>query len=140
MKILNIGSGPVTPGKMPGLDIIHADQRDYGEFVQTQDMEHLNYPDDTFDLVICVNALDHTKDARVALREMVRVARRWVYVDCALIQHSTSGGHHYWDAEEDGTFRSEDDHFNIKFYGFTVEFLRNGGERRYDHVVCCYTK
>lgn len=133
MRILNIGSGPVTPGVTPGLDIINADRRDY-ESVEVVDMEKLPYPDHSFDLAVCINALDHTPDAKAAIAEMVRVAT-WVYIDCALIQRTTSGKRHFWDALEDGTFVSKDDQFNIKDYGFWVEFIDNGMERRYNHII-----
>lgn len=137
MKILNIGSGPVTKGKYPGLEITNADRRDYG--VEIQDMEKMTYPDDYFDLVVCVNALDHTPDAKSAIKEMKRVGK-WVYIDCALIQRTTSGKNHYWDALEDGTFKSKDDEFNIKDYGFSVEFIDNKMERRYNHIIARYQK
>lgn len=138
MRILNIGSGPVVVGDTPGVEIIHADRRDYG--VDLQDMEKLTYADASFDLVVCINALDHTPDAPTAIKEMIRVSKGWVYIDCALIQHTTSRKRHFWDAEEDGTFRSDDSAFDIKDYGFEVEFVDNGTERRYDHVICRYTK
>ncbi len=138
MRILNIGSGPITPGIMPGLDIVCADRRDYGESVVRENMEHLTYPDGTFDLVVCINALDHTPDPQAAIKEMVRVSKGWVYIDWALIQHTTSGRNHYWDALEDGTFVTENNRFNIKDYGFTVELIDNAMERRYDHIICKY--
>ncbi len=140
MRILNIGSGPVTKGDSSGLDIIHADRRDYGEHVEYQNMEELAYPDDTFDLVVCINALDHTRDAERAIKELIRVSKKWVYVDCALIQHTTSGKNHYWDMLEDGTLENEIARFNLKSYGFEIDFLHNGGKRRYNHVVATYQK
>lgn len=138
MRILNIGSGPVVAGEIPGIEITHADRRNYG--VEVQDMEKLIYSDNTFDLVVCINALDHTPDAQAAIKEMIRVSKGWVYIDCALIQHTTSRKRHFWDAEEDGTFRSDDGKFNIMDYGFRVELVYNGAERRYNHVICRYSK
>ena len=139
MRILNIGSGPVTPGKTPGIEITNADRRDHPG-AAIADMEQLDYPDNSFDLVVCINALDHTPDAEAALREMMRVAK-WVYIDCSLIQHTTSGKNHYWDMFEDGTMLNEKlEKFNLKDYGFEIEFVDNGGERRYNHVICRYTK
>jgi SAM-dependent methyltransferase len=132
MKILNIGSGPVTPGKTPNIEITHADRRDYG--VEVQDMEKMTYPNKMFDLVICINALDHTPDARSALKEIIRVGR-WVYIQCWLIQHMTSGKRHFWDVLEDGTFKSKDDEFNIKDFGFKVEFMDKRGERRHNYII-----
>ena len=42
-------------------------------YVERQDMTALTYPDESFDLVHCANALDHTADPFAAIREMVRV-------------------------------------------------------------------
>jgi len=139
MRVLNIGCGPIEPGEYPGLEIVNADRRDY-DYVEVQDMEHLTYPDASFDLVVCVNALDHTPNARKAIEEILRVSNGWVHIDCALIQHSTSGKRHFWDALEDGTFKSDTDEFNITEYGFTVQLIDNHGERRYNHVICRYSK
>lgn len=139
MKILNIGSGPIIAGKTPGIDITHADRRDYPG-AEYQDMEDLDYPDNTFDLVVCINALDHTEDAKLAIKEMIRVSKRWVHIDCALIQHTTSGKGHYWDMLEDGTLKSDSAQFNLKEYGFELEFIDNKMERRYNHVIGRYTK
>ena len=98
-------------------------------------MESLAYPDDTFDIVQCINALDHTKDAEKALKELVRVAKKAVYIDCSLDQHSTTGGWHYWDAKEDGTFTNGTTSFDLKDYGFKLEYINSGGERRYNHII-----
>ncbi len=140
MKILNIGSGPVQIGNIPGIDIVSADRRDYGEFVELQDMENLTYPNNSFDLVICVNALDHTKHPVMAVNEMIRVSKKWVHIDCALIQKTTSGRGHYWDMLEDGTMTNGEDSFNLEDLDFEVVFIDNHIERRYNHVVCNYTK
>lgn len=135
MKILNIGSGPVVVGTTPGIEITHADIQDRGEFVDREDMEKLTYPDNAFDLVICINALDHTINAPQALREMVRVSRHWVYIDCALDQLDLHGKKHYWNAKADGKFVSDHprtsgyggatpiDDFSLKDYGFEIEFV-----------------
>ncbi len=120
---------------MPGLEIVNADRRDYG--VEIADMEKLPYGDKEFDLVVCINALDHTPDAEAAIKQMLRVGR-WVYIDCALVQHTTSGKRHFWDALEDGVFQSEEERFDIKDYGFTVELIKNGWERRYNHIIARY--
>lgn len=134
MNILNIGSGPVTVGHIPGIDFTHADHRAYPG-VSYQDMEKISCPDNSFDLVVCINALDHTKDAKKAVKEMVRVSKSWVYIDCALIQHTTSGKGHYWDMLEDGTLKSGDTQFNLKDFGFKIELIDNGIERRYNHII-----
>ncbi len=140
MKILNIGSGPVTLGAIPGIEITHADRRDHGEEVEYQDMENMTYPDNTFDLVVCINALDHTRDARAAIEEMIRVSKKWVYIDCALIQHTTSGRGHYWDMLENCELQNETDHIHLQDYGFKIDFVDNGMERRYNHIIARYQK
>lgn len=49
--------------------------------VTKQDMEALTYPDDYFDIVHCVNALDHCEHPQVAIKEGIRVCKPggWVY-------------------------------------------------------------
>jgi len=37
--------------------------------------ECLNFPDNYFDLVICINVLDHVQDAKKCLEEIIRVAK-----------------------------------------------------------------
>jgi SAM-dependent methyltransferase len=50
--------------------------------IEKQDMEHLTYPDDSFDIVHCVNALDHCHDPAKAIKEMYRVCKPggWIYL------------------------------------------------------------
>ena len=43
--------------------------------IAVEDMTRLSYADDTFDVVYCGNAIDHSADAPAALREMVRVCK-----------------------------------------------------------------
>jgi 2-polyprenyl-3-methyl-5-hydroxy-6-metoxy-1,4-benzoquinol methylase len=135
LKILDLGSGSIYKlgSAYDCIDITYADRRDFPG-VDTEDMEQLSYADNAFDIVVCVNALDHTPDAKAAVKEMLRVSRGLVYIDCALIQRTTSGKQHYWDAEEDGTFTSKDDSFNLKDFSFQIELLNNNSERRYNHI------
>ncbi len=140
MTILNIGSGPVEPGKTPGIDITNADRKPYNYRVEVQDMEKLTYPDNTFDLVVCVNALDHTQNAMVAIDEMIRVSKKWVHIDCALIQKTTSGKNHHWDMLEDGTMTDGEASFKLQDFGFEIEFVDNKMERRYNHVIVRFSK
>ena len=139
MKILNIGCGPVEHGKYPGIELICADKRAHAG-ADIDDMENLSYEDNSFDLVVCINALDHTPNAFKAVQEFIRVSKKWVYIDCALIQHTTSGKNHYWDMLEDGTMFREDEKFSLPLLGFDIEFIDNGLERRYNHVIARYTK
>jgi SAM-dependent methyltransferase len=136
LRILDIGAGSIAKlsSAYDGIEITCADLK----LVPAENMEQLSYADKSFDIVSCVNALDHTRDARAAIKEMIRVCSGLVYIDCALIQRTQSGGHHYWDATEDGTFISKDDEFNIKDFGFAIELINNGAARRYNHLHAKY--
>lgn len=48
--------------------------------VHKEDMEHLSYEDNYFDIVHCVNALDHTTNPLLALKEMYRVCKPNGYI------------------------------------------------------------
>jgi len=50
--------------------------------VTKEDMEKLSYPDNFFDIVHCVNALDHVENPKKALEEMKRVIKPggWIYL------------------------------------------------------------
>lgn len=67
--------------------------------VEYQDMEHLTYPDEFFDIVHCVNAIDHTLDAKQALKEMLRVCKTggWIYLRHFPDQRKRLRGMHAWD-------------------------------------------
>lgn len=136
MKLLNVGCGPVENGKTPGLEVVNVDSRAHPG-ATLENMEKLTYEDNSFDLVVCINALDHTQDAWTAVTEMIRVCKPkgWVYIDCALIQHTTSGKNHFWDALEDGRFEGATSMFQLKNLGFEVELIDNGMERRYNHMI-----
>lgn len=153
VSILDVGSGPfpITGQLLDGVRVkqIWCDQQDFGYFwdkykttpyfpIEVQDMEHLTYPDAFFDIVHCVNALDHTKGAENAVKEMIRVCKPggWIYIDCALIQHTNRGHRHFWDALEDGTFTNEYGSFSLKDYGFDIQLIDNGGERQFNHIIC----
>lgn len=48
--------------------------------VVKEDMENLTYPDNFFDIVHCVNALDHTTNPLKAIKEMYRVVKPGGYI------------------------------------------------------------
>jgi len=152
VKIADIGSGPYpTTGQLlPGVkvELYHSDLRGFENFwnnnqtvplypIEVQDMEELTYEDNFFDIVHCVNALDHTKDALSAVKEMIRVCKPggWVYVDCSLNQHSVRKKKHYWDAKEDGKFINETGEFDLKDFGFKVKYIDNHGEPQYNKII-----
>jgi len=62
--------------------------------VEKQDMTNLTYPNEFFDIVHCVNALDHCENPVSALKEMYRVCKYggWIY-----LRHFLNNGeyHHY---------------------------------------------
>ena len=123
VRIAEIGAGPInTIGQYwPGVEVeLVASDVLWPEYqklwdgvderplvpVEYADMEHLPYPDESFDIVHCANALDHTKDAKKALEEMKRICKKGgvVYILCAEDQKRRFGGMHEWDARiEDGT-------------------------------------
>lgn len=123
MKILDVGSGPVPKlvSNYQEIQVLSCDQNS-NAWVDPQDMEHLTYPDKLFDIVICINALDHTKDAEQALKEMLRVSKGFVYINCAIDQLTRHRKKHYWDAKPDGKFINPVYEFDLKDYGFEIEF------------------
>lgn len=157
VKILDIGSGPFpkTGQLLEGVkvEIRHCDKFDHLDFwkkveqtplyaIEVQDMEKMTYPDASFDIVHCVNALDHTKDALAALKEMLRVVKPggWIYIQCTPDQHTLQGHWHYWDAKEDGTFTNQTGSFNLKDFGFSIEYIDYGGEKRFNHIAATFRK
>jgi len=120
-KIADLGAGPVCTlgGKKAGSKItIYASDINAKEYkgytdaigqellipIEYQDMENLTYPDEMFDVVHCVNALDHTKDVRKALSEMKRVCKKGgvVYLRHSHNQKDFLHGEHYWNVTEKG--------------------------------------
>lgn len=151
-SILDVASGPypVIGQLLDGVNLTvrYCDQQDFKYFwdkwnatpifkVEVENMEKLSYPDESFDVVHCLNALDHTRNAEQALKELIRVCKKggWVYIDCALIQHTNRGHNHHWDALEAGGFENENGYFDLKDYGFDITFIDNGGERQFNHVI-----
>lgn len=55
--------------------------------VEKQDMENLTYENDSFDIVYCGNSLDHTKNPRKALMEMIRICKPGGYIYLRHIAH-----------------------------------------------------
>lgn len=142
--VADVGCGPYSFDKVKftnGLEVAFCpiDRKDFPG-IEVQDMENLPYIDGTFDGVQCINALDHTPNAEQALKELIRISNDWVYIDLNLIQHTTSGKGHYWDALEDGTLTNGTDSFNLKNYGFEIKNIDFGGERRYNQIIATLIK
>lgn len=124
VKIADLGAGPVcTLGNLwAGVKIeIYASDTlavEYNKLVdyqnckliipiEYQDMQNLSYPDNFFDVVHCVNALDHVKDVKKAISEMKRVCKPggFVYLRHGHNQKKANGGKgHFWDAKARGFF------------------------------------
>lgn len=156
IRILDVGSGPypITGQQLDGVDvsIVWCDRKDFSDGwkrandkplfpIDVQDMELLTYPNESFDIVNCVNALDHTKGLLRAVLEMERVCKvgGHIYIDCSLNQLDT-GHKHHWNAKADGTFDNHKEIIDLKKLGFTIRFIDLGGESRYNHVIAIKQK
>ncbi len=156
VKIADIGSGPfsIIGRNLEGvkIEVYASDKQDFTDFynkhevspifeIDYQDMERLTYPDNFFDIVHSANALDHTRGALAAVKEMLRVCRPggWIYIDCNLDQLDT-GGKHYWNAKADGVFDSRTDKFDLKDFGFKIKFIDEGGPSRYNRIIATLKK
>ena len=111
-RILDVGSGPFstigTEADITLCDILAYEyyammkRRDIEPVipVEKQDMANMTYPDESFDLVHCRNALDHMKDPRAALREMARVCKPWGRIHLRhypnVGESNNYAGSHYW--------------------------------------------
>lgn len=119
--IADLAAGPVCRlgGKKSGSKIIiHASDvlaKEYNAItdaigepllipIEYQDIENLTYPDEMFDVVHCVNALDHTIDAKKALSEIKRICKKggWIYLRHAPDQKKNIGGGHFWNISVSG--------------------------------------
>jgi ubiquinone/menaquinone biosynthesis C-methylase UbiE len=156
VKIVDVGSGPysIIGSYLPGVNvkIVHCDRQNFSSYweqrqmtsiiqVELQNMEELTYKDNSFDIVNCCNALDHTRNAEKAVNEMIRICKPggWVYIRCALDQLST-GYKHYWNAKEDGTITNNVYTFDLKNFGFEIKYIDKGGERRHNEVIATLKK
>ena len=142
LKVADLGTGKISTLELqvegPVTLEIHPSGLDSYEY---QNMEKLTYPDNSFDIVHCRNALDHTKDAPAAVKEMLRICKPGgkVFIKCWLDQKDT-GHKHYWNAKEYGIFSNGSDSFDLKDFGFDVRTVINGGERRYDYIEATWEK
>ena len=90
-EILDAGCGSgrtlqelVDYGTVHGIELdpdaaAHARGRDCGE-VREGRLEELPWPDDRFDLITCLDVIEHTPDDRVTLRELRRVCKPGGYL------------------------------------------------------------
>lgn len=156
IRVADIASGPISKIGQYYEDVVvevfPSDSQNFDSFykkykflpiypIEYQNMEALTYKDEFFDIVHCANALDHTKDAYKAVQEMIRVCKKggYIYIDCCLDQKDT-GHKHYWNAKEDGVMVNDDEIFNLQDFGFKIEYIDNGAERRYNHIIATMQK
>lgn len=145
LKVADIGGGPVSTLelsiKCPATLEVHSSDKGGYEGVEHQDMEKLTYEDESFDIVHCRNALDHTKDARAAVEEMIRICKPGgiVFIKCWLDQKET-GYKHFWNAKEGGEFENDNQAFDLKNYGFKIRYVDNGGQRRHNYIEATLEK
>ncbi|MCE9604488.1 MAG: methionine biosynthesis protein MetW [Planctomycetia bacterium] len=88
-----VGSG--VRALRPELDVRGCDIQDLRPCLVPRtlyDGKTLPFPDDSFDAVMAVDVLHHTRDIPMMLREMTRVSRRWVVVK----DHQVGGTLAYW--------------------------------------------
>ena len=154
VKILDVGSGPfsVIGSFLEGInvEITHCDRQDFKDYwekrqitpiidVEQQNMENLTYEDESFDIVCCQNALDHTKNAKESVKEMIRVCKKGgsVYIKCWLNQLDT-GYLHKWNAKKDGVLDNYKESFDLKDFGFKIE--STDGDTRNDNIVAILQK
>lgn len=151
VKILDVGSGPVSTigytWDNTDVELILTDAlaREYSQLFKKlkikpvlpviyQDMTHLTYKNDVFDIVHCRNALDHTVDPIAAVKEMVRVCKPggWVYLShfSRVGKKSRYKGFHQWNidayGEGDCVIWNNDQSFLLSniLTGFTTEVGR----------------
>jgi len=94
--------------------------------IEKQDMTALTYADDSFDIVHCSNALDHTTNPFAAIAEMKRVCKPGGWI---LLRHQNSvglsnhyAGLHLWNiTPEDDDMRIWSDH--EQEHGYLSELL-----------------
>lgn len=144
VSIADIGSGPVSKiGQyIEGVEVkIYPCDKQNFPGIEYQDMEKLTYPDNYFDIVHSSNALDHTKNAKKAVEEMIRVCKVGgiVYIECWLDQLDT-GYKHYWNAKEDGCFLNKTDRFDLKDFGFQIKYIDGHTESRYNRIIATLQK
>jgi len=135
VSILELGAGAIlTMGnELPGVEVnitacdkLANEYRDiYGDLlfdIEYQDMEKLTYSDNHFDIVHCVNALDHTHKPDKAIAEMIRVAKKFVYLRHNENEGETQkySGLHRWNIEmvaDDCRFWNKRREFRLSDFG-----------------------
>ena len=118
--------------------------------VEKQDMEQLSSPDAFFDIVHCVNALDHCTDPVEALHEMYRVCKPggWIYLRHYphVGLHQNYCGLHTWNlelhSENDCRIWNKDTGFLLSglIPGFVTKLGREYSYEPKDMIISMYQK
>jgi len=151
--IADLGAGAVstTGSTWPdtNVTIVASDLLDYGYPgllipIEYQDMENLTYEDESFDIVHCVNALDHTVNPQKAIEEMKRVCKPGGFI---YLRHSPNeaedrkyAGYHQWNISEDGTMWNKEESFHLDGFTASLQMVAQGPYRPEEMVVLIYTK
>ena len=113
--------------------------------IEQQDMEALTYEDQSFDIIHCVNALDHCGDALEALSEMWRICKPggWIYLRHYphVGEHQRYCGLHQWNIDIDskgvGILWNKNFHFEMDslFSGFQTHKGREYAYEPKDMII-----
>jgi len=134
-SILDVGAGPFTTvGNLnPQVSITACDLYafEYAQMIydaeiiplvitEKQNMEKMAYGNESFGIVHCENALDHTENAIRAVDEMTRVAEGWVYLKHFpnVGERNHYKGLHRWNLSEDGTLWNKEKSVSLSEWGF----------------------
>lgn len=116
----------VTPGRLVALDMYHRVENGM-EFISHNLETPLPFDDDSFDVVICTDVMEHLENKHQLAREIARVSRKGVIVSLPNTQHrryvkglrkGDMGGKFVF-AQEDGLDR----HRWITFYDDNIAFF-----------------
>ena len=141
-SILDVGSGPFTTvGNQLGSTTIHVvacdilakgfkrmcDVASIRQYIPVtyQNAESLTYVTNTFDIVHCVNALDHMEHPIKALSEMYRVCKEGGYI---YLKHYPNvgerngyNGFHNWNISDDGRIWNKEESYTLTGYDISLD-------------------
>jgi len=92
--------------------------------IEKQDMSDLTYKDEFFDIIVCINALDHSDNPHKALQEMLRVCKvgGWIYLRHFInnAQNQKYSGLHKWNISAEKIWSRDDEFFLPEEFDTTV--------------------
>ena len=87
-------------------------------------MSDLTYKDEFFDIVVCINALDHSDNPHKALQEMLRVCKvgGWIYLRHFInnAQNQKYSGLHRWNISAEKIWSRGDEFYLPEQFDTTV--------------------